>query len=305
MTAAASPFKPLVSWSTYLGVPDCDDLALWQGDLFLACHSSESSLPVPLTESHARQGMMAAYVLRLDLNRGKFMYATRVGADALTAALRIKTDKDGHAFVTGLTKGPGLPVTDDAVQPRFGGGESDAFLVSIAPDGQILYGTFLGGEGADVGNALELDGNGRVLVGGTTTSADFPGQRSSGRGNADAFISSWLLSDTASQRSVVFGGSSEEKLTGIALDGKGGVFVVGHTKSGNFPVHDAIQANLRGVCAPSRARAEELLFPETCLPSSDYNYEPREMIQSPGMVACGNPVGTPCVERCWTKVAPY
>ena len=129
MTAAASPIKPLVSWSTYLGVADCDDLALSQGDLFLACHSPESSLPVQVTELRGRQGMMAAYVLRLDLDGGKLVYATRVGADALTAALRIKTDKDGRAFVTGLTKGPGLPVTDDAVQPRFGGGESDAFLM--------------------------------------------------------------------------------------------------------------------------------------------------------------------------------
>ena len=247
MTAAASPIKPLVSWSTYLGVADCDDLALSQGDLFLACHSPESSLPVHATESHGRQGMMAAYVLRLDLNRGKLVYATRVGADAMTAALRIKTDEKGRAFVTGLTKGTGLPVTDDAVQPRFGGGESDAFLVSIAPDGRVLYGTFLGGEGDDVGNALELDGNGRVLVGGTTTSADFPGQSRSGRRNGDAFISSWRLSDTASHHSVVFGGSSEEKLTGIALDGKGGVFAVGYTKSDDFPTHDPVQPNLRGV----------------------------------------------------------
>ena len=133
------------------------------------------------------------------------------------------------------------------MQPRFGGGESDAFLVSIAPDGQIVYGTFLGGEGADVGNALEPDRNGRVLVGGTTTSADFPGQSSSGRGNADAFISSWRLSDSASHHSVVFGGSSEEKLTGIALDGKGGVFAVGYTKSDDFPTHDPVQPDLRGV----------------------------------------------------------
>lgn len=247
MTATASPIEPSVSWSTYLGVADCDDLALWQGDLFLACHSPESSLPVQVAESQGRQGMMAAYVLRLDLDRGKLVYATRVESDAMTAALRIETDEEGRAFMTGLTKGSGLPVTDDAVQPRFGGGESDAFLVSIAPDGRVSYGTYLGGEGADVGNALELGGSGKVLVGGTTTSADFPGQQGFGSGNADAFISSWRLSDAASHHSIVFGGSSEEKLTGIALDGKAGVFAVGYTKSDDFPVHDPVQPNLRGV----------------------------------------------------------
>ena len=84
-------------------------------------------------------------------------------------------------------------------------------------------------------------------MGGTTTSADFPGQSSSGRSNADAFISSWRLSDTATHQSVVFGGSSEEKLTGIALDGKGGVYAVGYTKSDDFPVQDPVQSDLRGV----------------------------------------------------------
>ncbi len=244
---AMAPSKPVVTLSTYLGVADCDDSALWRGDLFLACHSPKSSLPVPVAHSQGREGgVMAAYVLRLDLNRGKFVYATRIKTGALTAALRIKTDANGLAFVTGLTKGPGLPVTEDALQPRFGGGESDAFLVAIAPDGRIAYGTFLGGEGDDVGNALQLDGTGGVIVGGTTTSADFPGQSSSDRRDADAFISSWELSDATSHRSVVFGGSSEEKLTGLAVDGKGGVFAVGYTKSDDFPVHDPVQTGLRG-----------------------------------------------------------
>ena len=246
LAAAASPMKPVVTWSTHLGVADCDDSALWRGDLFLACHSPESSLPVRVTGSQGPEGIMAAYVLRVDLNQGRLVYATRVAADALTAALRITTDENGRAFVTGLTKGPGLPVTDDAVQPRFGGGESDAFLFAISPDGTVAYGTFLGGAGDDVGNALELDGSGRALVGGTTTSADFPGRSSSVTRRADAFISSWRLSDPASLRSIVFGGSSEEKLTGIALDGKGGLFAVGYTKSNDFPVHDPVQSDLRG-----------------------------------------------------------
>ena len=246
LSIAAAPSKPVVTWSTYLGVADCDDAALWRGDLFLACHSPMSSLPVPVAEAQGPRGVMAAYVLRLDLERGEFVYATRIETDAMAAALRIKTDASGLAFVTGLTKGPGLPVTEDAVQPEFGGGESDAFLAAVAPDGRIAYGTFLGGEGDDVGNALELDGTGGVLVGGTTTSANFPGQGTSDRRSADAFISSWEISDPTSQRSVVFGGSSEEKLTGIALDGKRGVFAVGYTKSDDFPVHGAAQAGLRG-----------------------------------------------------------
>ncbi|MDE0103945.1 MAG: hypothetical protein OXN89_16350 [Bryobacterales bacterium] len=256
LSEADSPVKPMVTWSTYLGVADCDDPALWRGSLFLACHSPESDLPIQIAGSQRRGGTMAAYVLRLDLQRGNVAYATRVQAEALTAALRITTDEDGRAFVTGLARGPGLPVTDDAVQPHFGGGRSDAFLVAVAPDGQVAYGTYLGGAGDDVGNAVKLDGNGGVVVGGTTTSADFPGQTNAADRHADAFISSWRLSNPSSHRSVVFGGSSEEKLTGIELDGKGGVFAVGFTKSNDFPVHHPVQPNLRGASDLFLARIE-------------------------------------------------
>ena len=207
---------------------------------------------------------MAAYVLRLDLNRGTVVYATRIEADALTAALRIRTDPDGLAFVTGVTKGPGLPVTEDALQPWFGGGESDAFLIAVAPNGQVVYGTYLGGEGDDLGNALELYGNGGVLVGGTTTSTDFPGETDSGRRHAEAFISSWQLSNAGSHRSVVFGGSAEEKLTGMALDGKGGIFAVGYTKSDDFPVDDPVQPRLSG--------ASDLFLARLTVPDLDITF---------------------------------
>ncbi len=246
LTAAADLPNPVETLSTYLGVADCDSVALWRGDAFLACHSPESRLPVPVLGAEASHSLMGAYVLRLDMQGHRFVYATRIQAQAFTAALRIKVDADGFAYVTGLTKGEGFPVTKDAVQPRFAGGASDAFLVRLSPQGEIVYGTFLGGRGDDLGGALELDGHGRVFVGGTTTSDDFLGRRRSASPDADAFISCLLTSDAASVRSVVFGGSSEEKLTGIAIDRTGGIFSVGYTKSEDFPMLDPVQTELRG-----------------------------------------------------------
>ncbi len=246
LALAADAPNPGVTFTTYLGLADCDSVALWRGDAFLACHSPESRLPVRVRGSKARPNLMGAYVLRLDLNRGRIVYATRIQAQAFAAALRIKVDANGFAYVTGLTKGDGFPVSADAVQPRFAGGDSDAFLVRLSPSGQIVYGTLLGGSGDDLGNALELDGRGGVLLGGTTTSDDFPSQRRAPGRDADAFISAVRLSDAAPIRSVVFGGTAEEKVTGISADGKGGVFIVGYTKSDDFPVLGPVQPKLRG-----------------------------------------------------------
>ena len=45
---------------------------------------------------------------------------------------------------------------------------------------------------------------------------------------------------------LVFGGGKAEKLTGVALDGNGGIYAVGVTNSADFPAIDPLQKSLRG-----------------------------------------------------------
>ena len=73
LTALAEGPKPIMVWSTYLGVADCDSVALWRDNALLACHSPESRLPVPVLGSKARHGLMGAYVLRVDLVRNELV----------------------------------------------------------------------------------------------------------------------------------------------------------------------------------------------------------------------------------------
>lgn len=219
--AAAATQEPAVIFTTFLGVADCDGVATWRGDAFLACHSPESKLPANIQGSSAAPNVMSGYVLRLNLKTGKIIYATRIGGEDFTALFRIKVDEKGFAYAAGFTKSRNFQTTPDAVQRKFGGGDSDAILVKIAPTGKVVYATLLGGSGADQGNGLELDGKGGVFVGGTTWSADFPGQRSpKAAGAGDAFVSHVKLGGTDGLRSVVFGGLQDEKLTGLAIDGR-------------------------------------------------------------------------------------
>jgi hypothetical protein len=247
LAGADSVREPAITFSTLLGVADCDGVAAWQHDVFLACHSPESRLPVQVHGAGPTSHVTSAYVLRLNVKSGKLLYATRIGGADFTGAFRIKVDLHGSAFVVGFTKAHDFPTTPDAVQRRFAGGDSDAFLVKLNPLGEIVYATLLGGSDADQGNGLELDERGGVLVGGTTWSNDFPGQRtprSVGRG--DAFISHLMPGEQSSLRTVMLGGTQEEKLTGLVADRRGGLFAVGYTKSRGFPVVAATQGHLRG-----------------------------------------------------------
>ena len=246
----------IVTLSTYLGVADCDGIALGSNqDLYLACHSPSSYLPIeprPPKQSTTERisdpdSLFDAYVLRVNPRTGKMIYATRIGGSDYDGAFRIKVDRNGFAYATGVTKSADFPVTADAIQPKYGGGESDAFLVKVAPDGQVVYSTFLGGSGADESDAVELDGQGGVFVGGTTGSSDFPGQsgpRTTAK--ADAFVAFIKPEDPKTFHSVVFGGSDEEFLTGLSRDGRGGLFAVGYTKSRDFPTIQPIQADFGG-----------------------------------------------------------
>lgn len=200
-----------------LPIADCDDVAFGpDGDLYLACHSPEG------------QDEMNGYVMRFDPRTKKVIFTTRLGGDGFDAALRVRVDRNGMAHATGITKSRNFPVTPDATQKQFGGGASDAFLAAVAPDGKLVYSSFLGGVEAEVGNALDVDGKGRIAVGGTK--------------NADAFV----CLAAADMVCKTFGGAKEEKLTGLVFDGKDGVYATGYTTSADFPVKLPLQRDLAG-----------------------------------------------------------
>ncbi len=107
-----------------------------------------------------------------------------VGADA---ARSIAVDADGSAYITGETR------TDDF--PTFGNGAlgvnsplCDGFVTKLSPTGQGgpagSYSRYLGGSGEDAGIAIAIE-NGRALVTGSTSSADFP---TSGAGALDQAV---------------------------------------------------------------------------------------------------------------------
>jgi hypothetical protein len=240
-----------LTFSTYLGVADCDGITLGSNDdIYLACHSPSSRLPIEVKppKQPSTEGDFDAYVLRLNPRTGKLIYATRIGGSKYDEAAKIKVDRNGFAYAVGLTKSSDFPTTVNALQRQFSGGDSDGFLVKVAPDGQVVYATFLGGSGADDCDALELDNHGGVFVGGITESNDFPGQsrpRTTSKG--DAFVAHIEPEHPETFHSVVFGGQEEEMITGLAPDGRGGLFAVGFTKSKDFPTIRPIQDELRGL----------------------------------------------------------
>ena len=174
--------------------------------------------------------------------------------------------RDGHVFVAGLTGSADFPVTANALQKSYGGGEADAFFAEIDPQGKLLEVSFLGGSEADRAFALDLEGE-ALWLGGATWSSDFPGvmdQSHERPADANAFVARLSPEQEPRIRSIIMGGRGYEKVTGIAVTADAQVFVVGLTESADFPLVEPVQdlfgGSGDGFVAKFSAASLELLF---------------------------------------------
>lgn len=116
-------------------------------------------------------------------------------------------------------------------------------------DPVLSYSTYLGGWGGDFGYGVAVDGNGNAYIGGQTNSGDFPvltahQPRKSGKG--DAFVTKLNAAGNALVYSTFLGGSEGDGSRGIAVDAAGHAYLVGITRSTDFPVLNASQPSNRG-----------------------------------------------------------
>jgi len=214
-----------------LTLADCDDVAFGpSGDLFFACHSPTDRLPIPVRGDTGKPTAMAGYVLRLNPKSGQLIYATRFAGPEYDVALRVKVDRHNFAYTTGVVRNNGA---------------TDAFFAKLNPAGGIVHKTTIGGAANDLGTAIEIDQSGAIYIGGVTASPDFPGRQQPIHPGDDAFVCR-IPKALGPPTCRVFGGRATEKLTGLALDGRGGIWAAGYTESPDFPAIQPLQPSLRG-----------------------------------------------------------
>jgi hypothetical protein len=98
-------------------------------------------------------------------------YQQALGGSGSSSAAAIAVDGDGLVHVAGSTS-PGFSLVEP-LQAR--GGGTDAFVASLDPrTGRLAFSSLLGGSGTDEATSIAVLAGGDLLVGGRTTSADFP-----------------------------------------------------------------------------------------------------------------------------------
>ena len=202
-------------------------------------------------------------------------FSTYLGGSAVDLSTAITLDANGYVYVAGQTRSDDFPTRAPAQayqgSPLVG---TDAFIAKLSPDGDsLIYATYLGGSmGEEMIGALAVDDQGRVLVAGTTTSADFPTQnplhgfRPGDQLFSDAFVARLSADGASVDFATYLGGTGDESALALALGADGSVVVTGTTTSADFPTTPGvIQPNRSGEQAPSRMDA----FVARLMPAGD------------------------------------
>jgi uncharacterized protein (TIGR03437 family) len=114
---------------------------------------------------------------------------------------------------------------------------SDAFVAKIAPNGDVLWATYLGGSDQDAAVALALDPQGNVYVAGNTSSIDFPVSTPhiGPAGQNSVFVTKFSPNGEMSY-SATLGGEATNTAVALAVDAGQNAYVAGSTNSHQFPV---------------------------------------------------------------------
>ena len=156
------------------------------GNAYLAGNTDTADLPVT-TGAMLTTGT-GAFIAKVNAAGTALVYLTYLGpgympitpfTNPLNAVAGIAADAAGNAYVTGSTSDPEFPLTHGAIA-----GGTDAFVAKLNPQGSgVVFGSVIGGKGADTGRAIALDSAGNVWIDGTTASGDFPNRQAWSQGS--------------------------------------------------------------------------------------------------------------------------
>ena len=189
-------------YATYLGGTAQDEgrglTVNADGHAYVTGHTHSPDYPLVPPVQATGAGGADVIMSHLDAAGASLLSSTSVGGTGPDKGVGIAVDASNQVYVTGSTGSADFPVTGNAAQPTPGMAGEDAFVLKFSPTGEALvYATYLGGDGADAGQAIAVEGTQTTYVVGTTTSSDFPRTAPLHAAPSGGFVAK--LSETAPQ----------------------------------------------------------------------------------------------------------
>lgn len=168
---------------------------------------------------------------------GTYQWAVKAGGAASDRGLAIKTDPQGNSYVTGFFYGTAAFETQTIISS----GLQDIFIAKYNNNGGLIWAKRAGGTQSDIGNGIDADNQGNIIVTGEFTGvSDFGAFAASSSDDiTDAFTTKL---DAGGNFLWVQKGSSSfnGKGTDIACDPSGNIYVTGQFTDTNLYMYNVI-----------------------------------------------------------------
>jgi hypothetical protein len=241
-------------WATYFGGASYDygDYVTLDAsqNIYLDCQVSSTS---GIASSGAFQTSMGGTqdesITKYD-STGKLSWSTYYGGSDYEYPGTLYIDVSGNVITTGTTASSSGIATSGAYQSSINGGY-DGYLASFSSSGGLNWATYYGGFDDElITEGLTGDGSGNIFLAGgsysTSRIATTGAYQTSNAGSLDAFVSKFTSAGKLSW-GTFYGGSGDESLNAIGLDGSGNIFITGGTYgSGNMYTSGAYQSSNAG-----------------------------------------------------------
>lgn len=172
-----NPAGTALMYASYLG-GSRDDAASGvavdgAGNVYLAGETKSSNFPTVFPIQESLRGNTDLFVTKINAAGSAVVYSTYLGGTRSDVAHGVALDGSNNAYITGWTDSSNFPV----VSPLQGSllGPYDLIAARINAAGTALvYSTYLGSGGSEVGAAIAVDAAGAAYITGWSDSAGFP-----------------------------------------------------------------------------------------------------------------------------------
>jgi hypothetical protein len=253
----AAPGTQIV-YTTYLGGTGNESIGGMavgpNGDVYLTGNTVSNNFPMANSAQTILGGTNDAFVAWFDSSQN-LAYSTCLGGAMDDFGMAVTFDSQGKIYVTGGTTSDDFPIAGGYQTIR--AGSDDVFVAMIDPSlsgtATVVYSSYLGGAGWEVGRGIALAPDGTIWVVGGTYSGDFPvigvGYQPGYNGGGDGFVAQFnpALGANSLVYTSYLGGTDQDEARNVLVDPAGRVIVSGWTLSSDFPVTtNALQTKYGG-----------------------------------------------------------
>lgn len=231
----------MLSYSTFLGGTGNEavhGIAVDNvGCAYVTGSTNSVNFPIMNPYDGANNGDYDCFVTKISASGSVFTYSTYLGGTSRDAAWGIALNRFNNAYIIGYTCSDNFP-TLHAYDNSFNG-DSDIIVTEFTFAGnELVYSTYIGGDGGDAGYGIAVDGPGNAYITGKTESKDFPRINpydGNFRGVYDAIAAKLSLTGNALSYCTYLGGAGSDGGWAIAVNAIGNAYVMGGTESADFP----------------------------------------------------------------------